>query len=200
MYANMYTNMNDTMPPIFEYTEDQQQPTTQQHDVWTYDHLVSGISKPSVEFITRRLTMTAAFPSQGPDPWTVAPVYQQPLQQPFQQPRLSVSTQRSSVSDPRTSSASDFSGWQRASMASTTSSWSNVSDHLFLNRGRVPSAVIVRRQPRRRNRLTSVTQVEADIQKAPSIKGERPLRYMCITDSTKSAITKRTTVLVHFLR
>jgi hypothetical protein len=128
MYANMYTNMNDTMPPIFEYTEDQQQPTTQQHDVWTYDHLVSGISKPSVELITRRLTMTAAFPSQGPDPWTVAPVYQQPLQQPFQQPRLSVSTQRSSVSDPRTSSASDFSGWQRASMASTTSSWSNVSD------------------------------------------------------------------------
>ncbi|KAF3039138.1 hypothetical protein E8E12_002573 [Didymella heteroderae] len=128
MHANMYTNMNDTMPPILEYTEDLQQPTTQQNDAWMYNHMVSGTSNSSVESITRWLTTTAAFPNQVPDPWTLAPVYQQAIQQPSQQPRLSVSTQFSSVLDPRTSNASDFSGWQRSSMASTASSISNQSD------------------------------------------------------------------------
>lgn len=93
-----------------------------------YDSLVSGTPKPPAESIARWLTTTAAFPSQGPDQWIAAPVYQQPLQQPFQLAGHSVSTQLSSVLDPRTSTTSDFSGWHRSSMASTASSRSNVSD------------------------------------------------------------------------
>ncbi|KAF1926114.1 uncharacterized protein M421DRAFT_224992 [Didymella exigua CBS 183.55] len=78
--------------------------------------------------------MISAFPDQGPDLWTSAPIYQQPLQQSLQHPRLSVSTQASSLSDSRMSSGSDISGWQRSSVASTNSSWSNSSKQAYYQR------------------------------------------------------------------
>ncbi|KAF2625469.1 hypothetical protein BU25DRAFT_112954 [Macroventuria anomochaeta] len=72
------------------------------------------------------------YSAQQPSFWPVStPVYQQPLQQ----PRLSTSTQSSFASYPRSSNASASSQWQsRTSMASTNSSWSNVSEQPYSQR------------------------------------------------------------------
>jgi hypothetical protein len=41
-YTDMYMNLDDTMYPIPEYTEDQQQPVAQQNHAWMYNPTVPG--------------------------------------------------------------------------------------------------------------------------------------------------------------
>lgn len=53
MHANMYLNMHDTIYPILEFTEDQQQPMTQQDEAWMCDPLVSGTSNLVGKLIMR---------------------------------------------------------------------------------------------------------------------------------------------------
>lgn len=49
----MCMNMNDTIYPILESSEDQHQVTKQQDQAWMCDRLVSGTSHPMENFMVR---------------------------------------------------------------------------------------------------------------------------------------------------
>ncbi|KAJ8114693.1 hypothetical protein OPT61_g3479 [Boeremia exigua] len=108
----MELNVDDIMFHSTEFANEEQQPTIQYANGWTQNLSYTGFS------------------AQQPNLWFATDsAYQQQPQQPY----LSLPTPSPFVVSPRTSSdASVFSQWQeRSSMASTSSSWSLVSERPY---------------------------------------------------------------------